>query len=215
VAKATLYAGARRGHIGTMNDRADPTDRPPPGLADRAGLPDALRVLLEAHPRPGWEAHPEFDALTRFWLDRHLMFRRLQARLVEETQGFLDGGAPSRAFGARLSRLAGLYLGELHGHHRIEDAHYFPQLRAQDARLEAGFDLLDRDHHELDAGLHGLADRANAVLRGLDDPARSRDAAGGLLAALEGFGGFLDRHLTDEEELVVPVILQYRGAGLR
>jgi hypothetical protein len=174
-----------------------------------------LRVLLEKHPRPGWEAHPEFDALTRFWLDRHLMFRRLQASMVEETQGFLDHSAAPRAFGGRLSRLAGLYLNELHGHHQIEDMHYFPALRAQDARLGTGFDLLDRDHHDLDGGLHELAERANAVLRALDDPTGGHDAAGRLLGALEGFSTFLDRHLTDEEDLIVPVILEYRGAGLR
>lgn len=184
-------------------------------LATRTGLPDALRVLVETHPRPGWEAHPEFDALTRFWLDRHLMFRRLQTGLVEATQGFLDGAADPRRFGATLSRLAGLYLTELHGHHAIEDAHYFPLLRAQDARLEAGFDLLDADHHDLDRGLHRLAEQTNAVLRGLGGPGAGRDAAGHLGAALDRFGVFLDRHLTDEEELVIPVILEYRGAGLR
>lgn len=183
-------------------------------LASRTGLPDALRVLVEKYPRPGWEAHREFNALTRFWLDRHLMFRRLQASLVSETQGFLDGGEDPRRFGARLSRLAGSYLNELHGHHQIEDMHYFPLLRAQDARLIAGFDLLDRDHHDLDAGLHRLADGTNAVLRGLGDARAERDAAGSLLGELDRFTVFLDRHLTDEEDLIVPVILEYRGAGL-
>jgi hypothetical protein len=190
------------------------TPSAPLDLATRTGLPDALRVLLERYPRPGWEGHPEFNALTRFWLDRHLMFRRLQTGLVEETRGFLDRSTDPRRYGAALSRLAGLYLNELHGHHHIEDLHYFPLLRAQDARLEAGFDLLDRDHHDLDGGLHRLADRANAVLRGLGEPGAGRDAAGALLGELERFAVFLDRHLTDEEDLIVPVILEYRGAGL-
>ena len=48
-------------------------------LADRKKLPDALRVLLEDYPRDGWELDPGFDGLVRFWLDRHLMFRRLMS----------------------------------------------------------------------------------------------------------------------------------------
>ena len=48
-------------------------------LGVRAGLPDALRVLLADYPREGWESHPHFTGLVRFWLDRHLMFRPLQA----------------------------------------------------------------------------------------------------------------------------------------
>jgi len=45
-------------------------------LRHRKGLPDALRVLLEQYPRALWESHQNFDGLTRFWLERHLMFRR-------------------------------------------------------------------------------------------------------------------------------------------
>jgi hypothetical protein len=52
------------------------------------------------------------------------------------------------------------------------------------------------------------------VLRGLGEPGAGRDAAGALLGELERFAVFLDRHLTDEEDLIVPVILEYRGAGL-
>lgn len=183
-------------------------------LATRSGLPDALRVLAERYPRTGWEAHPEFNALTRFWLDRHLMFRRLHGLLLAETSAFLDREREARRFGADLSRLAGTFLNELHGHHGIEDVHYFPALRAQDARLDAGFDLLDADHHALDGHLHSLAEAANAVLRGLAGDAGALGPAAGLRREIEGFGRFLDRHLTDEEELVVPVILEYRGAGV-
>jgi iron-sulfur cluster repair protein YtfE (RIC family) len=190
------------------------TTDPALDLAVRQRLPDALRVLVEQYPRSGWEAHPEFNALTRFWLDRHLMFRRLQSLLLDETAGFLDRNRDPRRFGADLGRLGGAFLSELHGHHLIEDSHYFPILRAQDARLAAGFDLLDADHHALDGGLHALADATNGVLRGLDADARAIDPAARLKAELDRFALFLDRHLTDEEELVVPVILEYRGAGL-
>lgn len=183
-------------------------------LGTRTGLPDALRVLVEKHPRDGWEAHPNFGAMTRFWLQRHLMFRQIQATLVEETQAHLDRATDPAQYGTRLQRLGSLLLGELHGHHHVEDAHYFPLLATQDTRLARGFELLDRDHHELDGRMEALAGAANAALHRLAANAPAADAAGRLHGELEAFGRFLDRHLTDEEELVVPVILEYRPAGM-
>ena len=183
-------------------------------LATRARLPEPLRVLLADYPRAGWEAHPHFTALTRFWLDRHLMFRRLQGLLVAETEAFLDKGRDPHAFARGLHRLGGSFLGELQGHHLVEDAHYFPRLQALDPRLAAAFELLDADHHALDARMHRLADAANAVLDAVPQGGPAMDPAGRLLGELTGFGRLLDRHLDDEEEIVVPVILANPGAGL-
>lgn len=80
-------------------------------LATCPGLPDALRVLVERYPREVWETHLAFDQLTRFWLDRHLMFRAAQARLIGDTQGFLDRARDPRRFAAELDRLAGFFVG--------------------------------------------------------------------------------------------------------
>lgn len=180
-------------------------------LETRAGLPEALRILVEQYPRDIWQSHRNFDALTRFWLERHAMFREVQGRLQAETQGFIGGGSDPRAWGGRTARLAGFLLNELHGHHHVEDAHYFPVLAGLEPRLAAGFALLDRDHHALDAHLHGLADATNAALAALQQPEAmaARDAAGRLEAQLAGFGRFLDRHLIDEEDLVIPTILHH------
>ncbi|MGR3540394.1 MAG: hemerythrin domain-containing protein [Hasllibacter sp.] len=176
-------------------------------LENRDGLPDALRVLLADHPREGWRAHPEFGPLTRFWLERHLGFRRLLGMLRADARAALDGAAPDRA---RLSRLGGTFLNELHGHHSIEDHHYFPRLAALAPELERGFALLDADHHRLHDELAAFARGANAVLRAPDP----RDPLGRFEADLTRMDRFLDRHLTDEEELVVPVILRAGEAAL-
>jgi hypothetical protein len=183
-------------------------------LGVRTGLPDALRVLLADYPREGWEAHPNLTGLIRFWLERHLIFRRLQGMLIEETRGFMEKGAEPRVFAGRLVRLANTFLGDLHGHHAIEDFHFFPRLQLLDARVASGFDLLEADHQEIDQRLHALAERANAVLAAIRDGAPTADPAGRLEAELVRLQGFLDRHLTDEEELVVPVILANPGASL-
>ncbi|PZX16306.1 hemerythrin HHE cation binding domain-containing protein [Palleronia aestuarii] len=178
------------------------------GLETREGLPDALRVLVEKLPRGTWEAHPNFSPLTRFWLDRHLMFRDVLGKLRGGSQAFLDGRTAPERYGRETARLAQFFLGELHAHHSIEDHHYFPVLQGLDARLERGFTLLDADHHALDGHLNGLAETTNGMLRGLSS-ADPKAGAGTLEETLGGFETFLDRHLTDEEDLVVPVILTY------
>jgi hypothetical protein len=53
-----------------------------------------------------------------------------------------------------------------------------------------------------------MAETTNAFLQRLGE-ADERDRGADLGAALLRFESFLDRHLTDEEDLVVPVILTY------
>lgn len=181
-------------------------------LENRAALPDALSVLARELPRPEWEGHPNFDGLTRFWLERHLMFRKLLEHLQTESRAFVVGDREAMEHGRRTHRYAGALLNELHGHHMIEDMQYFPVLARLEPRLQTGFDLLDRDHKALDGHLHALADSTNALLRRVGD-ADARDRGGELLAELDRFAPFMDRHLEDEEDLVVPVILK-NGARL-
>jgi Hemerythrin HHE cation binding domain. len=183
-------------------------------LETRSGLPEPLRVLLAEYPREGWAAHENFQGMVQFWLERHMMFRKLMGMLREDAEALLDGKMAPQAYGARLGRFGGLFVNELHGHHQIEDVHYFPTLQRQEARVAAGFDILDRDHHAIDAHLNGFVEAANGTLKQIETPARMREDAGALHGHLTRLEGFLERHLTDEEELVVPVILKYGAAAL-
>lgn len=178
-------------------------------LDSRPGLPPELRVLADLYPRDAWRGHRNFSGLTAFWLDRHAMFREVMDRLIDETEGFLEGAEEARNYGARLSRYTGFFLEGLHGHHTIEDHHYFPQLAGLDARVLRAFDLLDADHHALDGHIHALAEATNAVLRPLSHGHDVSQAAGALLEAQGAFRHMLSRHLEDEEEIVVPLILEY------
>ncbi|UWQ18453.1 hemerythrin domain-containing protein [Jannaschia sp. M317] len=173
----------------------------PLSLARRDRLPEALQVLLADYPRAGWRAHPQFGPLTQFWLDRHLSFRTLLAQLTRDTQGRIDGTLDPDRHAARLAQGGSRFLQELHGHHSIEDGVYFPKMVALVPALDRAFALLDADHHELHDALEGFATDANGLLRGELE-------AGRFLDRLDGMTRFLDRHLTDEEEVIVPVILK-------
>ncbi|MCG6903596.1 MAG: hemerythrin domain-containing protein [Rhodobacter sp.] len=173
-------------------------------LRTRQRLPDALRVLLDEFPRTGWQTHANFGEMVQFWLQRHLMFREVLERLQSETRARIDGELAPDIYASHLSRLGGFFLQELHMHHQIEDSHYFPRLIGLDPRIDRGFELLEADHGALDGLLHSFADGANAVL-GARNP---HDATGALLGQLDGFAALMDRHLTDEEEIIVPVILK-------
>ncbi|RYH02169.1 hemerythrin domain-containing protein [Salipiger sp. IMCC34102] len=184
-------------------------------LETRTALPDALRVLLAEYPREGWTVDPGFDELIKFWLDRHLMFRRLMERMETGTEALIDRKVDERAFAQELSRYGGMFVNGLHEHHMIEDAHYFPRLVKKDARIERAFDILDADHKALDGHLNAFAEGANATLRQVGDRDLLQDEAGRFQGNLSTMARFLDRHLTDEEEIIVPVILKFGSSELR
>lgn len=189
---------------GTIRTMTDETD-----LATRPGLSDALRVLLDEYPRDGWTDDPGFDGLIRFWLDRHVMFRRLLAEMTAQTERMLDRSLDPQRFGAVLSRYGGMFVNGLHEHHTIEDTHYFPVLSQKDSRLTHGFAILDRDHHAIDRYLADFVDAANGAIGQIGPGADLTDPAGALHRELGLLTRLLDRHLTDEEELIVPVILKF------
>ena len=183
-------------------------------LDKRDGLPDALRVLLADYPRDAWASDPGFSELIRFWLDRHLMFRRILDIMQGEAEELLDNRMEIRKFGSHLSRYAGFFIQELHMHHTIEDQQYFPKLQVLDDRIGWGFDLLDKDHHAIDGHLQSFTEDANGVLVAISEGQDHRPAMDRLMSRLGQTEGMLNRHLTDEEELVVPVLLKHAPTGL-
>ncbi|MBM9595191.1 hemerythrin domain-containing protein [Roseitranquillus sediminis] len=182
-------------------------------LETRERLPDALRELAENYPREAWESHDNFGGLVAFWLERHMMFRKLLSMMSGDVEAALDGDRDAHRFTQRLGRYGSMFVGELHGHHTIEDTHYFPVLSAREPAISRGFELLETDHEALDGYLDAFVRRANGVIAVRDRP-DFRDAAGAFREELVRLERLLDRHLVDEEELVVPVILRHGERAL-
>jgi iron-sulfur cluster repair protein YtfE (RIC family) len=177
-------------------------------LASRDGWPQDMRVLLAKYPREQWQSHANLGSMAQFWLSRHDMFRELAGMIRQIEAEFRDGRLPANEFpGVFVPRLQFL-LSQLGAHHQIEDHHYFPIFRAADERLARGFDVLEGDHHAIHADMARVIDTANALLRALSGGPDAVRACGDDYATASGalLKGLI-RHLDDEEDLIVPLIL--------
>jgi hemerythrin-like domain-containing protein len=142
------------------------------------------------------------------------MFRRLDEILRTGSEAALAEALGAAELKPWLARHLQTFLWQLEEHHQVEDVHYFPVFRRVEPRLAAGFELLERDHGALHTALGGLVEVANRVLAhdGVEpsqfgaELARFRDAQAEL-------GRALARHLDDEEDLVVPLLLE-RGEAV-
>jgi hemerythrin-like domain-containing protein len=187
-------------------------------LATRSGLPDDLKLLLARYPREMWTGHVNLGQMASFWLSRHAMFREIGAMLDDAALRFREGDIDAEHFAGFFAPRLQFFLQQLHAHHHIEDDHYFPIFRKADARLAPGFEMLEGDHSTLAANIENSVTAANDFLRALDGPHDGVRPAGD---AYMQHGGVLlrglSRHLDDEEDLIVPLILDRgelaRGVG--
>ena len=192
--------GAFRPEQGALSKAADTDD----------GWPAEIQRFLERHPRSTWPASK--SAAATFWLEVHDHLRRDAAGLTAASTDYR--GSPSQLAAVAAPRLRGL-VAAMHGHHQIEDFHYFPALRRAEPTLAAGFDRLEREHvrlnRSIDAALTALRElhAAVEVTAAPSSPATAQlavqryvDAAAALRRELEG-------HLNDEENLVVPLLAEH------
>jgi hypothetical protein len=169
-----------------------------------------LRVLLERHPRASWISRGTPTA--RFWLDVHDEFRRECVALTIAADDGREGRlrAHELAVVAR-PRVRGLVV-NLHGHHEIEDHHYFPTLRDADRRFAADFDLLAADHALIDRHVALAVTALDALVGAADAPAAeaaaARHAAERYAREIGELCRRLVRHLSDEEDLIIPLLLE-------
>lgn len=180
----------------------------------REGLPPEMRSLLRDLPRDSWQAHPAFARSIQNWMGAHQMFRQLGEIVQKDSETFLDKGMETDRYAGRLAHFGNLLVRNLHGHHTWEDRSYFPELQAADPRFADGLEMLEGDHAELDALLDRFTRGANRVVQlATLDPAQMAEEAGLVRDMAEQLGAFLHRHLTDEADLIVPILLHHRLRG--
>ncbi|MDO5657764.1 MAG: hemerythrin domain-containing protein [Paracoccus sp. (in: a-proteobacteria)] len=186
-------------------------------LGRPAGLPADQQFLLAEHPRDTWSAG-RIKNLGRTWLHMHGSFRDTAARLMDSINAVREAGAFNPGFAPRFAHEASGLLGHLNAHHNIEDDHYFPIFRQAEPRLIRGFDIMDADHHVIHDAIESFASEGNGFLHkigraeGMPDDAQkyALDAMGDELAR---FRRLLVQHLDDEEDLVIPLIVERDDLG--
>ena len=185
-----------------MNDKRDAN----------IGWPAELTFLLERHPRATWPTAR--SATVAFWLDVHERLRRDAAGLDAAGDEYRAGrSSPAQLAVIAAPRLRGL-VAAMHGHHQIEDFDYFPEFRRAEPRLAAGFDRLEREHTALnrsvDTAMAALAELRAAAERTAEpaSAATLKLAAQRYVDAAAILSVELLRHLHDEENLVVPLLLE-------
>ena len=182
-------------------------------LDEDDGWPRELRFLLERHPRSMWPLAT--SPTVSFWLEVHDRLRHACDGLERASDDYRAG----RLTAAQLAvvaapRLRGL-LAAVFGHHQIEDQQYFPAFRRQEARLAAGFDRLEHEHAELslqvNAAGKALGELRVAAERSADSQNASTQkvAAERYVAETHDLCERLRQHLRAEEDLVVPLLLEY------
>jgi hypothetical protein len=178
-------------------------------LDQRHGWPAELRILLDRHPRESWPARRAPDV--QFWLEIHDQFRHACIALETLAGDYREGRKSARELAVIAAPRLRTTVSNLHGHHQVEDFHYFPAFRAADGRLAAGFDVLGHDHDELQrnvtATLAAMRELRAAVERTDGDDSAAL-AARQYVAAAGTLCRGLIRHLSDEEDLVIPLLLE-------
>ncbi len=186
-----------------MSDDPAPLD-----LETRTGWPDELRLFLDRFPRATWPPRHEIGAVTKFWLDIHDGFRGFAGKLDAATAELREGRVTPAHFRTWFAPRLDMFLSHLNGHHQIEDHQYFPLFVAAEGRLKRGFAILESDHAVIHAAMDGLVETANGFLGAApDDADRLRFAGDAYAQASDRLLRLLGRHLDDEEDLIVPVIL--------
>jgi hypothetical protein len=182
----------------------------PLDIDQRAGWPDELCALLREHPRASWQQN--MTPLARFWIDKHDDFRRQCSTLQTAVDSFRERPDDFEDFANEVVPRTRLLLSLLHGHHHVEDFHYFPAFRAADQRLGPGFDVLASDHellHENSMSVVETMHVMRSVLHGVGAGDERRRAADRYIEKSGLLCRRIVRHLDDEEDLVIPLMLTH------
>lgn len=169
-------------------------------------------------PREKWAMHPAFRGEPQYWTQIHGGLLSASATLASWSEQMLGEDDPVKLaqMGAEVSRLGHQLVHHAHGHHHIEDDHFFPVFLRAFPQLEHPLALLDGDHKvlaevldDLEKAVGGMA----AVTR--NGEAGQRDAwlsaSQVLLSPARRLDALFIRHIGDEEEICIPVMLNWRG----
>lgn len=182
-------------------------------LGIRDGLPDELLFLARKHPRGGWKGTPGLAGTGEFWLANHDFFRSVTGRIAAVLDRLRENGEMTYDSTPALNQYIGRLLSGLDAHHNVEDHHYFPAFQRAEPRLLRAFEILDADHDVIHHAIDELAAAAQDGLSRLGHAegvmtSDQKFAVEALAEVTARFRPILRQHLADEEDIVIPLILE-------
>lgn len=169
--------------------------------------PSVQETLLES-TRSEWQKHPRFGGKASFFMSIHRDLLNGAAQLSRGIEQLLDvpqGDLREAVTRTNLLPFSKNLIGFAHHHHEIEDHGYFPQFALIYPELDRGLSLLDGDHKVLDAAL----DDTQTALGKINDADVTRDQLAALNAGSHALENILNRHIWDEEEIIIPIFLRH------
>ena len=157
-----------------------------------------------------WKDAASTHSTVRFLLARHRGFRNRLKDIAETTRNVLDTKLSPPAFCISLAQELHYFVPQLEGHHQAESQRLYPRLIEFHPAAQAKFETLESDHHAIDSLLAQIA----RVPEDLMNDAPTEDIffakAQAFASLLRDFESSLLRHLEDEEDLVVPILLKMK-----
>ena len=140
---------------------------------------------------------------TSGWLKVHTNIRKRQRILVQISEAYISGEFDWSEYRSQILKRINMHVLKLHQHHEVEDEGFFPEFVSMYPKLAPAFEILGHDHEYLNELLDKLQIQNDQLGRSeIEDKALAEE----LHDTLVKVTALLQQHLTDEEDLVIPIL---------
>ena len=189
-----------------------------PNKTSQQALDDDLFSLAPRHPDSRLEADwlflynklppdqwfaADYAYKTSGWLKVHTNIRKRQRILTQISEAYIDGEFDWAEYRSQILKRINMHILKLHQHHGVEDDGFFPEFIRMYPQLAPAFEILGHDHEYLNALLDKLQIQNDALAK---SEGEDKALAEQLHDTLVKVTDLLQQHLTDEEDLVIPIL---------
>jgi len=140
---------------------------------------------------------------TSGWLKVHTNIRKRQRILTQISDAYISGEFDWSEYRSQILKRINMHVLKLHQHHGVEDEGFFPEFVSMYPKLAPAFEILGHDHEYLNELLDKLQIQNDQLARSeIEDKALAEELHKTLVAVTD----LLQQHLTDEEDLVIPIL---------
>ncbi|WP_367108961.1 hemerythrin domain-containing protein [uncultured Psychrobacter sp.] len=158
--------------------------------------------LYEKLPPDQWFS-ADYAYKTSGWLKVHTNIRKRQRILTQISDAYMSGEFDWTEYRSQILKRINMHVLKLHQHHGVEDEGFFPEFVSMYPKLAPAFEILGHDHEYLNELLDTLQAQNDQLARSdTEDKALAKELHDTLVAITD----LLQQHLTDEEDLVIPIL---------